>query len=315
MFLIKKIISKFDQSFLSLSSKFNTNKQGIIFLLFHSVFKEKNEMEKNHIDSLWGFTIEEFKYIFDTFLEHNYTFISHNDMLNLKSLSSNKKYIYLHFDDGYFNNVNLVPVLEQFNIYANFFVVTENIINKEKFWWDFLLNKYQHKNNDYLKEIDFLKNKNFSKIKNFIIKKYGVNSLKPLSDIDRPFTKDELIDFNQNKYITIGNHTSDHSNLNSIDEKECKLKILKAEKDLENILGYSSKIFSFPNSKSSLSSQTLLNEMKFNYAISDNFKNYNLNQIEPRQYFRFGRYCFLRNKNIDWQIQMCTSKFSYTLRC
>ena len=155
-----------------------------------------------------------------------------------------------------------------------------------------------------LKELDF------PKIKTYINNKFGPKSLKPLSDIDRPFTQNELKEFSINKYVTIGNHTSDHSNLNFINEINCKKKIINAENDIKKLIGNSSKIFSFPNSKSNTHSQKILDSLKFNYAISESFKNYNLNKIESNQYLKFGRYCFLRNKSIDWQIQMCMSKFS-----
>ena len=133
MSIIKEVIFKFDQSFLNITKKYNTNKHGLVFLLFHSVFKDKAEMEKNHIDKQWGFTLDEYRYIFDKFLENDYTFISHKDLLNLNHLNSNKKFIYLHFDDGYFNNINLIPLLEEYKIHANFLLLQKILLIMKNF--------------------------------------------------------------------------------------------------------------------------------------------------------------------------------------
>ena len=138
---LKNLLFKSDNYFISLTNNFFKNKKGIIFLLFHSVFKNLNELNHNHIDSQWGFTLSEYKYIFEQFLNSGYEFISHNQLLDLDNLNEQKKYIYLHFDDGYYNNHNILELLEEYKIYAHFYVVTNNILNNKKFWWDFLFNK------------------------------------------------------------------------------------------------------------------------------------------------------------------------------
>ena len=61
------------------------------------------------------------------------------------------------------------------------------------------------------------------------------NSFKPISDLDRPFSIDELKRLNDNKLITIGNHTSDHAILNNLLIDEARNQIEVAQKKLEDI--------------------------------------------------------------------------------
>ena len=51
----KNLVFSVDNLFITLSNIFFKNNKGIIFLLFHSVFKNQKELEYNHIDSQWGF--------------------------------------------------------------------------------------------------------------------------------------------------------------------------------------------------------------------------------------------------------------------
>ncbi len=76
------------------------------------------------------------------------------------------------------------------------------------------------------------------------------------------------------------------------------------------MIGNSNKIFSFPNSNSNNNHKSILNSLQFHYAISYNCKNYNLNELNSKTLLNLGRYCFVRNKSIDWQIQMCMAKYS-----
>jgi len=311
MHQFKNLLFSADNLFISLTNNFFKNKKGLIFLLFHSVFKNKKELEYNHINSKWGFTLSEYKYIFEKLLSNGYNFISHKQLLDLKKLNENKKYIYLHFDDGYYNNHNILGLLEEYKIPAHFYIVTNNIVKNQKFWWDFFFNKDSlFKNNKLNKEINHLQNKDFDFIQNYIVQKYGPNSFKPLSDIDRPFSPEELKLFNSSQYVFIGNHTFDHSNLNLLDYNKVKINIERAENDIENIIGFSEKIFSFPSSQSNIDHYKILESMNFQYAISDKFKIYDNKDVFQQEKYHLGRYCFTRRKNLDWQIKLCMSNFS-----
>ena len=311
---IKNIISHIDKIFLDKTKSININKNGIIFLLFNSIFLNEKEIQYNHVDSQYGFTIDEYRYIFEEFLNAGYTFISHKEFINKDNLDSQKKYIYLHFDDGYFNNFYILPLLKEYNIHSHFFIVIDNILNNEKFWWDTIY--YESKQNDninYTKEIDYLINFEIKKIKKYIKNKFGQNSLIPKSNIDRPFIPSELKEFSSSKYVTIGNHTLDHTNLNILSHEDVTEKIFSADQKIEQLTGSSKKIFSFPNSNRKTIHTEILKNLKYKYAISEKFKNYKLSQINSNNILELGRYCFVRNKNIQWQIQICKSKFSIYL--
>ena len=96
------------------------------------------------------------------------------------------------------------------------------------------------------------------------------------------------------------------------DEKSIDKNLLatQAENDIENIIGFSEKIFSFPSSQSNIDHYKILESMNFQYAISDKFKIYDNKDVFQQEKYHLGRYCFTRRKNLDWQIKLCMSNFS-----
>ena len=51
------------------------------------------------------------------------------------------EFIHVTFDDGYYNNTKILPLLEEYQIPAHIFVTTKNVLLNQRFWWDVL---YEH---------------------------------------------------------------------------------------------------------------------------------------------------------------------------
>ena len=105
-----------------------------------------------------------------------------------------------------------------FVVIVNFKIENTNIEDK------FIETSSIYKETKGLIRKNYLVNHELKKIKKYIKNKFGENSLIPKSNIDRPFTPLELKEFCSNKYVTIGNHTLDHTNLNilNLEIKETK---------------------------------------------------------------------------------------------
>ncbi|SVE21186.1 uncharacterized protein METZ01_LOCUS474040, partial [marine metagenome] len=58
--------------------------------------------------------------IFEYFQSKGYEFIGFDDLIN--DLDPKKRYAYVTFDDGYFNNTRILPLIEELNIPIHIFV-------------------------------------------------------------------------------------------------------------------------------------------------------------------------------------------------
>ena len=124
--------------------------------------------------------------------------------------------------------------MKKYNIPCSIFVVVNNILKGNKFWWDIIYNKRISSGTSLKKiysEISFLQKKHYKKIDQYILENFGLDSLKPLSSLDRPLSVEELKELNKNELITIGNHTYNHAMLKNLNEEEVKEQIVKAEKE------------------------------------------------------------------------------------
>lgn len=225
-------------------------KNYLIIFFFHGLFCNKEEFSLNAVDPHNVITIEQFRKFIEYYLEHNYTFISPYDIL--EGLNKNKKYVLITFDDGYYNNKNALPILKEYKVPAVFFISTNHVKHKKCFWWDVLF-RQRIKQNISLKDIYYekklMKSKTNDEIEKFLINTFGEEVLKPISDLDRPFTISELKDFSKEKYVFLGNHTSDHAILTNYSLEGIKFQILNAQNEIYEFTGIKSVIISYPDGK------------------------------------------------------------------
>src|SRR5437879_8307877 len=76
--------------------------------------------------------------MFRAFIKHfqgqGYRFVSPRQIL--EGLQRGGKHVLLTFDDGYFNNLRALRVMEEFNAPAVFFVSSDHVGEGKAFWWD-----------------------------------------------------------------------------------------------------------------------------------------------------------------------------------
>ena len=132
--LLLRFVQNLDKALLAAYLILLRRKPGILGLLFHTVFIDSLEMEKAEVLPQQRLTIENYEEIFEYFLSKGYQFLAYSDLQH--KIENNKRYVYVTFDDGYFNNVRIIPLIEELNIPIHIFVTTENVKNNHKFWWD-----------------------------------------------------------------------------------------------------------------------------------------------------------------------------------
>lgn len=223
--LSEKYISAFRSSYL------------IHSLIFHKIYPSRKDMNPQNGIPLESIDIIQFEKILVYFFKRNFKFIDENDIIN-GNLSTFKNYIYLTFDDGYYNNILILDLLKKYNAKATFYISTNHVELKKAFWWDVQYRErmIQGKNSKYMiEEINLIKEMRWLEQEEYIIKTFGESKMLPLGELDRTFTEEELQLFSKQKGICIGNHTDNHLNLTHYSKTESIDSINKAKGYLEEI--------------------------------------------------------------------------------
>jgi peptidoglycan/xylan/chitin deacetylase (PgdA/CDA1 family) len=220
----------------------------LLTFLFHSLFRDDAEIAKDLIDPLERTTVGHLRQLIGYYLDSGYRFVSPPDLL--QGLDSGGKYAMLTFDDGYYNNVHALPVLEEYRVPAVFFISTNHVRQNKCFWWDVVYREriaHGARPGHIYRETLALKSLRTSDIEAQLIKGFGQHALLPRGDIDRPFTPAELRDFAGSPYVHLGNHTADHAILTNYSPEEVCEQIAGAQQAINDMTGVTPISIAYPN--------------------------------------------------------------------
>lgn len=209
-----------------------------------------------------------------TFEAHLQFFKKHFQVLSLDEYFENKPSsqfrVSLSFDDGFANNLDYVlPLLEQYELPATFFITGAREAGYDILWNDFLniITKYgplklEYKGKLYTKNrfgryvdgsgialAEYLRRADFSS------KKEMMEILAPLAgfrnnrDDDeywRLLNDEEIFRLSQSPWVTIGSHGYYHNDLARIDNKLASQEMMNSRQYLERITGKEIKAIAFP---------------------------------------------------------------------
>ncbi len=275
---IRVVLNTSNHAISKIYLKLFREKNALIIFYLHALFHDRNEIAYEALDpySNRAITVDHLKYLIEYFLELKFRFVSPSDIL--KGLDQQNKYIMLTFDDGYINNYYSVPVLREYKIPAVFFISSNHVKLNKSFWWD-VIYRLRSKSGvpkwKIRRELEFVKLMRHDAIEAYVIKNFGEKALIPLGDVDRPFTPVELKKFAKEKYVHIGNHTSDHAILTNCTSEEMKAQIRGAQNMLYDMTGIIPEAISYPSGHCSAEVFTIAKEMglKLGFTISRR-KNY-----------------------------------------
>ena len=160
----------------------------------------------------------------------------------------------LTFDDGYFNNHSVVPLLNEYRVPAVFFLSLNHVNENKAFWWDVLYREEAKRTKsigEINKEIEYFKSKTATEIDLFIRDKFGKKAFEPWSDLDRPFSLKEVKEISMDKYVVIGNHTLNHDILTNYSFEEAKNIVQTSQESVEKLIGVVPEIISYPTGTTS----------------------------------------------------------------
>jgi peptidoglycan/xylan/chitin deacetylase (PgdA/CDA1 family) len=290
-------------------SYLHRDQPALIGFLFHGVFADQNEIGKGRVDAQQGITPKHMQRFIEHFLAAGYQFVSPEQ--DLGDLADGNKYICITFDDGYFNNLRILPLLEQYDIPATFYITTGNIENQHCFWWDVVFRERKRQGIDkpaISREQKMLKQKAHPEIIRYLEQEFGTQCLQPWSDTDRPMTVEELQSFARHKQVYIGNHTRDHYLLDQYSYADVEDQIMKAQKDLHKWLGTAPTSIAYPNGNYSRIAEKAADNAGLRYGLSlDKQKNHLPINSSAHSRFSLGRYTLWGRDDIDAQCEVIRS--------
>lgn len=242
--LARKGLHLADGVALAIAPNVQAESDALVTVLFHSLCRDRGPLP----DPDTEVTVEDFRAFVGAMLESGYTAVSPAEVD--AGLARGGKHLMITFDDGYFNNTLALPVLDQFQVPATFFVSSGPVLQHKAFWWDAYrreLAKAAVPARELQTEIRKLKVLTPSKIEEYLRTRFGKAALLPHSDLDRPFRPDELEDFARSKWVHIGNHTCDHAILTNCGPDEIARQIHGCQQALYGLVGYAPTAIAYPN--------------------------------------------------------------------
>jgi len=310
--MVKYILKSVDSSIARFTLRVRREKNALLIFRFHGLLRDESELAFNVVNPQQGVTVGYFDEFVKYFLNQKYTFVSPVDILN--GLDKDSKYIMITFDDGYFNNVYALPVLKEYSIPALFFISTDNIKNNKSFWWD-VVYRQRIKEGKSVREIEKecgrLLLKTSENIEEYILRNFGSHNrepnelFKPLTDIDRPFTRSELKDFSEEEFVFLGNHTCRHDILTNYSPDDVKLLLVNAQDAIYDITGKKPAAVSYPNGRYSKEVIKIAEEIGFRLGVTVvQTKNY-----LPLDNMRLGRFVLDGSKDLIEQCELARSDY------
>ncbi len=209
-------------------------------------------------------SVQLFEAVVRFFAKKKFRFIDEQEYFDIVKQKKNvdESLVFVSFDDGWKSNMQLLPVIEKYNVKCTLFVPIEPL-QTGNFWWEYapyiLKNDKKYRNINDLKKLDNYKRMQL------------VNEAEKVVELQRSaITKQELEEMNRHHLITIGSHSFTHPITITCTEKELYREYIEAKKELEKWLQTEVHSFSYPNGDFNEKDLKLVKQAGFQMAFSTN---------------------------------------------
>ena len=250
--LLKTATISSDAILASLYLTLGSEQGSLLSFLFHGLFESSEEPRSGALDPQQGVTSEMFGAFIRYFQERSYRFVSPDNLL--AGLPPAGRYVLITFDDGYYSTLRALPVLEECDVPAVFFISSDHVKRGKAFWWDVVFRQFKKRNRTDIEIRQAVANyKRFrtAEVEADLRKHYGESVMRPVSDLDRPCTASELRDFAGHRLVFLGNHTKDHAILTNYSPGEIREQIQGGQDAIQQMTGRIPQIIAYPNGNDS----------------------------------------------------------------
>lgn len=221
---------------------------GLLVFALHALCRTRADVHNPVLATGQAVSVDDLRALVESVLAHGYRLVSPDDVV--AGLDPAGSHAMLTFDDGYFNNTLALPVLDEFDVPATFFIASNCMLEGNAFWWDVVsreLGRAGASAGERRAELARLKALHPTAIGPAVRERYGEEALRPRGDADRPFTPAELRDFARHPHVHLGNHTADHAILTHCTPAEARSQIDRCQQELHAITGRAPVAISYPN--------------------------------------------------------------------
>lgn len=237
-----------DACWAALAPKLVRDGSGLVVFALHSLCRTRAELQDPNLAPGQNLCLDDLRALVAAAQESGCVFVSPEQAD--RGLAAGGRYAMLTFDDGYFNNTLALPVLNEFQVPAAFFVSSRHVLEGKGFWWDALHRELarkgvsRHSRQAATREAKALP---AGRVEPWLQARFGAGVLRPHGDSDRPFTPAELAAFARHPWVHIGNHTADHAILTCCSPDEVRAQIERCQSDLAALTGQAPIAITYPN--------------------------------------------------------------------
>ena len=242
------LVRRIDRLVAPLCLALRRERPALVSLLFHTLFRDEDEIRLGHVDPNQRTTVQFFDDFVSLLVAAGYRFVTPAEVE--AGLAPGGRYALLTFDDGYFNNTLALPALRHRGVPAVFFISTGHVKTGRCFWWDVLHRERAARGatpGAMRQELARLKQLKAAEIEATLAAEFGEAAFRPRGDVDRPMTPAELRAFARHPLVHLGNHTRDHAILTNYSADEAQAQIRAAQDDLVEMTGVRPAAVAYPN--------------------------------------------------------------------
>lgn len=221
----------------------------LLGVYLHKIYPDRKSVNHQNGSVNEGVTQADFERFVAYFKNHGFTFVDETDILEGR-LERTKRNLYLTFDDGYYNNLHALPILEKYGAKATFYIVSAHCQEQKAYWWDVLAKERSEQKNfntaALKEEVQLFYQMSWQEQDDYIRSEFGADALNCSNDLMRPMDPKELKAFAQHQSVTIGNHTTHHHNITNYPKAELLDAVRQATTFLEDLLEQPIRSIAYP---------------------------------------------------------------------
>lgn len=189
--------------------------------------------------------------------------------------------VFISFDDGWKGNLELIPLVEKYQVPIAIFISTEPVLSGN-YWWEFAGQKAQQD----LTGISSIEN--FKHLSSFEFQE-KIKTLKNHYNLERSsMTVDQLQELDKHELVTLGAHTVTHPILKQCTPDQQSFELAASKKTLEAWLGRPVNHLAYPNGD--YNEHTLALAKKLGYELSFTTQPARID-VTKVDHFTIPRYC------------------------
>lgn len=222
------------------------DRPALIVMMFHCLFADGVPAEGS-IDPHELATPGRLSRLFAYLRDKGYRFVGAEEID--RGLAPGGLYAHLTFDDGFANNLALIDLLAREEVYATVFPSVGHVQTGKAYWWNVVYRERARRGQGGVvaDEYAHLRGLTSKKVDEYLVESFGEGALRPVADVDRPLTVEELRELAGSPWIEIGNHTISHAILPNHSADEVRMEIAGAQRWLGETIGREPFVIAYPN--------------------------------------------------------------------